>query len=92
MRRTSSTTGNSQPLQTVKIVVWEDDGSWLGYLQEYPDYWTQGKTPENLKEHLVDLYRDVTSGEIPGIRKVEDLVISCNASNQETRLRRKTNN
>jgi hypothetical protein len=63
-------------LQTVKIVYWEDDGAWLGYLQDYPDYWTQGKTLEDLKEHLKDLYKDITSGEIPGIRRVDDLVIS----------------
>ncbi len=62
--------------QTIKIVVWEVDGAWLGYLQDYPDYWTQGKSLKDLKEHLKDLYGDVTSGEIPGIRKVEELVIS----------------
>jgi hypothetical protein len=65
---------NKKP--TVKIVYWEEDGAWLGYLQEYPDYWTQGKTLDDLKEHLRDLYRDISSGEIPGIRKVEELVIS----------------
>ena len=31
-------------MQTVKIVIWEEEGAWLGYLQDYPDYWTQGKT------------------------------------------------
>jgi hypothetical protein len=31
---------------------------------------------DDLKEHLRDLYSDVTSGEIPGIRKVDDLVVS----------------
>jgi hypothetical protein len=60
----------------VKIVVWKEDDMFLGYLQEYPDYWTQGTTIQDLKEHLKDLYRDVTSGEISGIRKVEDLVVS----------------
>jgi predicted RNase H-like HicB family nuclease len=63
-------------MQTVRIVVWEEDGGWLGYLQEYPDYWTQGETLEDLKAHLQDLYQDVTSGQIPGIRKVEELVVS----------------
>ena len=48
-------------MQTVKIVVWEQDGGWLGYLQEYPDYWTQGDTLDELKEHLKDIYRDLTS-------------------------------
>jgi predicted RNase H-like HicB family nuclease len=63
-------------MQTVKIVVWEEDGAWLGYLQDYPDYWTQGETLDDLKDHLKDLYQDVSSGTIPGIRKVEDLVVS----------------
>jgi predicted RNase H-like HicB family nuclease len=62
--------------QIVKIIVWEEDGAWLGYLQDYPDYWTQGKMLKDLKAHLEDLYHDITSGGIPGIRKVEELVIS----------------
>ena len=62
--------------QVIKIVVWEEDGGWLGYLQDYPDYRTQGDTSDDLKDHLKDLYDDITSGEIPGIRKVEELVIS----------------
>jgi predicted RNase H-like HicB family nuclease len=61
---------------TVKIVVWEEDGCWIGYLQDYPDYWTQGKSLRDLKAHLKDLHADVASGEIPGIRKVDELVIS----------------
>ena len=52
-------------MQTVKFVYWEDDGVWLGYLQDYPDYWTQGATFDDLKEYLLDLYRDLASGEIP---------------------------
>jgi predicted RNase H-like HicB family nuclease len=62
-------------MQVVNYVHWEEDGAWIGYLQEYPDYWTQGETLEDLKEHLRDLYRDLTSGEIPRVRKVEELVI-----------------
>ena len=62
-------------MQTIKYVRWEDDGAWLGYLQDYPDYWTQGDTLEDLQEHLRDLYRDLTSGELPGIRKVDELAL-----------------
>lgn len=51
-------------MQTVKIVVWEEEGAWLGYLQDYPDYWTQGETLADLKEHLKDLYHDVNSGTV----------------------------
>jgi len=63
-------------MSAVEIVYWEEDGAWLGYLREYPDYWTQGESLEDLREHLRDLYRDITSGEIPGIRKVEELIVS----------------
>jgi predicted RNase H-like HicB family nuclease len=63
-------------MAAVEIVYWEEDGMWLGYLREYPDYWTQGESLEDLRDHLRDLYRDVTSGEIPGIRKVEELTVS----------------
>ncbi|HSZ54375.1 MAG TPA: hypothetical protein VK797_01850 [Tepidisphaeraceae bacterium] len=63
-------------MATVKFVYWQEGNAWLGYLQEYPDYWTQGETLDDLKEHLRDLYRDISSGEIPQIRKVEELTIS----------------
>jgi hypothetical protein len=63
-------------MQTVKYVFWEEDGGWLGYLQDYPDYWTQGESFEDLKEHLRDLYADLTSGQLAGIRKVDELVVS----------------
>jgi len=62
-------------MQTVKFVHWQEKGDWLGYLQEFPDYWTQGETLDDLKEHLRDLYKDLTSGAIPGIRKLDDLVV-----------------
>jgi predicted RNase H-like HicB family nuclease len=62
-------------MQTFKIVHWEQDGMWLGYLQDYPDYWTQGETLDDLKEHLADLYRDIIGGQIPSIRKVEEITI-----------------
>ena len=63
-------------MQTTKFVYWEEDGAWLGYLQDYPDYWTQGETFDDLKAHLRDLYADLTSGEIPGIRKLDELVLA----------------
>ena len=49
-------------MQGFRFVCWqEDDDAWLGYLKEYPDYWTQGETREDLEEHLKDLYQDLTS-------------------------------
>lgn len=34
---------------------------WLGYLEEYPDYWTQAETESELKENLADIYKELTS-------------------------------
>jgi predicted RNase H-like HicB family nuclease len=62
-------------MQTIKVVYWEEDGGWIGYVQDYPDYRTQGETLDDLRDHLRDLYRDLISGQIPGIRKVEELVV-----------------
>lgn len=46
-------------VEKVKIIYWKEEGAWLGYLQEYPDYWTQGENLEDLKEHLRDLYQEM---------------------------------
>ena len=49
--------------QSIKFVHWQEGDCWLGYyLQDYPDYWTQGESLDDLKAHLTDLYADVTSG------------------------------
>jgi predicted RNase H-like HicB family nuclease len=61
---------------TVKYVHWQEDEHWLGYLEEYPDYWTQGDSLDDLQEHLRALYRELTDGSLSGIRKVDELVIS----------------
>ncbi len=45
-----------------KYISWQDDDMWLGYLEEYPDYWTQGETEEELRENLLDIYSELTSG------------------------------
>ena len=62
-------------MQTVTFVCWPEDDAWVGYLQDYPDYWTQGETLEDLQEHLKDLDHDLTSGELQGIHKVGELAV-----------------
>ena len=47
---------------TQKYAYWQDDDMWLGYLEALPDYWTQGEIEEELKENLLDLYNDFSSG------------------------------
>ena len=48
---------------------------WLGYFETYPDYLTQGESLEELQENLRNLHKDLTDGEIPGIRKVAELIL-----------------
>ncbi len=59
-----------------KFVYWQEEDAWLGYLQEFPDYWTQGETLDDLKAHLRDLYADLTDGDLPGIRRIADLAVA----------------
>jgi hypothetical protein len=33
-----------EAMRASKYLYWQDDGMWLGYMEEYPDYWTQGET------------------------------------------------
>ena len=58
-----------------KYFYWKDDDMWLGYLEEFPDYWTQGETADELKENLIDLYKKLTRGSIPNVRRVAELEI-----------------
>ena len=62
-------------MESTHYIYWQDQGQWLGYLQDYPDYWTQGQSLEELQSHLRDLYQDLTSGEIPGVRKLAELTL-----------------
>ena len=62
-------------MHSVKYVHWQEGHWWLGYLEDYPDYWTQGETLQDLVEHLKDLYLDLPGRHIPGARKVGELVM-----------------
>ena len=48
---------------------------WVGYFEEFPDYMTQGTSLAELQENLLDLYKDLTSGEMSGTPKVSELVV-----------------
>lgn len=54
----------------------EADGKYLGYLNSYPDHWTQGEDLDDLKEHLRDLLETFSAEDIPGIRKVAELEVA----------------
>ncbi len=62
-------------MKTVKYTYWQD-----GFLNDYPDYQTQGISKEELVGNLKDLLVDLESGEVPYMRKVEALTLSVEQS------------
>jgi predicted RNase H-like HicB family nuclease len=63
-------------MKTEKYIYWQDGGMWVGYLEKYPDYWTQGETEDELRDNLLDIYKELTSGAIPNVRWRADLQVA----------------
>ncbi len=62
---------------TTTFTYWQEtDGTFLGYLSDYPDHWKQGNSVQDLKEHLRDLFETFSSETIPGIKEVEELELA----------------
>ena len=62
---------------TTKITFWkEPDESYLGYLNNYLDHWTQGENLMDLKEQLRDLFRMFSAEEVPGIHREEEMEVA----------------
>jgi len=62
-------------MDTIRFVYYQENDFWVGWLEEYPDYRTQGQTIEELKTNLKDIYEDVTTGMIPHVRRYGELVV-----------------
>lgn len=62
-------------METKRFVYYEENGQWIGWLEEYPDYRTQGETLEELKENLQDIFEELTSGRIPSVHRVGELKV-----------------
>ncbi|MDL1974629.1 MAG: type II toxin-antitoxin system HicB family antitoxin [Deltaproteobacteria bacterium] len=60
----------------LKYTYWQDGEMWLGYLEEYPDYMTQGENMEELLENLKDIYQELISDSIPSVRHVAELAVA----------------
>lgn len=63
-------------MRSIKITYWKNDDFYIGYLNDYPDYRSQGESKEELFENLKDLLQDIESDQIPYIRKVEEMVVA----------------
>jgi len=63
-------------MRSVKYTFWQDGEFFLGYWNEFPEYLTQGNSKDELLENLKDLLSDLESGDVPYIRKVEEMAVA----------------
>jgi predicted RNase H-like HicB family nuclease len=69
-------TEDIEQMQKLRFVYWQDDAFWLGYLEEFPDYMTQGESLDELEENLRDIYKELTSDTLPLVRRVGELDVA----------------
>jgi len=47
-------------------IVYKKEKEWyIGHIQEYPDYESQGKTIDELKGNLIEIHNDIQRGMVP---------------------------
>lgn len=63
-------------MKTLGFTYWQDGEDGIGRLAEFPGYSTQGKSLEELREHLEDLYRDLSADVIPNVRRHAQLEVA----------------
>lgn len=63
-------------METKKFIYYKDEDMWVGWLEEYPDYRTQGETLEELEDNLRDIYADLNNDAIPYVRRVGELRVA----------------
>ena len=63
-------------MEAKKFIYYQEDDMFIGWLEEYPDYRTQGETMEELEENMLDIYKKLNSGHIPCVHKVGELKVA----------------
>ena len=63
-------------MKTLKYTNCQEGNYYFGFWNDYPDNQTQGMSKEELVSNLKSLLADLESGEVPYIRKVEELVVT----------------
>jgi len=63
-------------METKRFVYYEEDELFVGWLEEFPDYRTQGETMDELMKNLQDTHSELTSGKIPCVHKVGELSVA----------------
>lgn len=63
-------------METKRFVYYQESELIVGWLEDYPDYRTQGETLDELKKNLQEIYNELTSGRIPCVYKVGELSVA----------------
>ena len=63
-------------MRAIKYTSWQDGDFYIGFINDYPDYMTQGTTKEELIDNLKDILIDLESGQVPYVHKVEELMVA----------------
>ncbi|MBW2739614.1 MAG: type II toxin-antitoxin system HicB family antitoxin [Deltaproteobacteria bacterium] len=58
-------------------IVYKKEKNWfIGHMQEYPDYESQGKTLGELKENLIEICDDINQGLVPNAEPFQLLEVA----------------
>ncbi|NOQ64085.1 MAG: type II toxin-antitoxin system HicB family antitoxin [Methyloprofundus sp.] len=60
----------------INFTHWKDGVFYIGFINQYPDYETQGESLEELKENLIDLWQDLEADKVPYSRKIDTLMVA----------------
>lgn len=63
-------------MKKIQFTFWQEEDFFIGFLNDYPDYQTQGESKEELIDNLKDLLIDIESNQIPYLRRVEELLVA----------------
>ncbi len=62
-------------MPTPNYIYFQEDGMWIGWIQEFPGYRTQGETRAELDQNLRDIQEKLTSRHIPSARRAGKLTV-----------------
>ena len=58
-------------------IVYKEEKEWfVGHIQEYPDYESQGKSLEELRDNLIEIYNDIKKGLVPDAKPFHILEVA----------------
>jgi len=63
-------------MEKQSFIYYKENDMYVGYLEEFPDYMTQGETLEELKLNLIDIYKDIAANQVPCVHHVGELEIA----------------